>query len=81
MKYFGINFADKSVRLLDASYLPMARTYWGPGLLPEGAEIIGGYQDGHRAGALIRLANGNCVCGYGGVITNIPSERSSHVIR
>lgn len=72
MKYFGLS--DHPEYLTDADYLPMAKTYWGPGPLPKGAEILGGYSDGHRAGALIELANGTLVCGSAGSISAVPQK-------
>ena len=69
MKYFGVS--DKPQYLIGDEYLPMAKTYWGGGPLPDGAKIIGGYTDDHRAGALIELANGNWICGNVGSHTNV----------
>jgi hypothetical protein len=70
MKYFGVS--DEPKYLFGEEYLPMAKSYWGPIPLPAGAEIIGGYSDNHRAGALIELANGNWVCGSAGSISAVP---------
>ena len=70
MKYFGTT--TEPTRLTDTTYLSMAEGYWGAGPLPEGATIIGGFSDSNRAGALIQLANGICVCGNAGAISNIP---------
>jgi hypothetical protein len=69
MKYFGVS--DEVKHLTTPEYLPMAKSYWGLSPLPKGAEIIGGYSDDHRAGALIRLASGVKVCGNAGAITTI----------
>ena len=69
MKYFGVS--DKPQYLIGDEYLPMAATYWGGGPLPDGAKIIGGYTDDHRAGALIELKNGNWICGNVGSHTNV----------
>lgn len=69
MKYFGVS--DEPKYLTDAEYLPMAKTYWGVGPLPEGAKIIGGYSDDHRAGALIELDSGAWTCGNAGAHTNV----------
>lgn len=66
MKYFGLT--DEKRVLKDEKYMAMAKLYWGPGPLPNGAEIIGGYSDRRHAGALIRLANGNLVCGNAGCV-------------
>ena len=70
MKYFSLT--DKPTYLTDKQYVPMAQAYWGAEPMPEGAEIIGGYSDKKRAGALIRLASGIYVCGNAGRISNIP---------
>jgi hypothetical protein len=75
MKYFGVSFTDQVGYLLDPAFFAMARSYWGPRPLPSGAEIIGGYRDGHRAGALIRLVNGVWVCGNAGAITTIEQPK------
>jgi len=72
MKYYSLS--EQPRRLTDGAYLSMARGYWGEAPLPDGAEIIGGFSDRNRAGALIRLASGNCVCGNAGAISNIPQE-------
>ena len=73
MRFYTIT--DKPIRFYDPSYVPMARIYWGPRPLPEGAEIVGGYSDEKRAGALILLKNGNVVCGISGEISSIPEEK------
>ena len=73
MKYFGVS--DKPKYLIGDEYLPMAKTYWGIGPLPDGAKIIGGYSDDHRAGALIELANGNWICGNVGAHTNVYKKK------
>lgn len=72
MKYFSLT--DKPEYLTDAQFLAMARAYWGAEPLPQGAEIIGGYSDKRRAGALIKLANGRLVCGNAGAISNVPQK-------
>lgn len=69
MEYFG--HTEKPER---NDKIDMARTYWGPGPLPAGAEIIGGYSDNRRVGALIKLANGHLVCGYSGEISGIDAR-------
>ena len=69
MKYFGPS--DKPEYLIGDEYLPMAKIYWGVSPLPDGAKIIGGYSDDHRAGALVELANGNWWCGNAGSHTNV----------
>ena len=51
-------------------YKAYAKILWGRPL-PEGAELLGGYNDIRGAGALIRLANGNVVCGWNSVIRTI----------
>jgi hypothetical protein len=76
MEYYGLS--DKKQYLFGNQYQEMAFRYWGPGNLPQGAQIVGGYSDENRAGALIHLANGVYVCGNAGVISNIeqPPEGS-----
>lgn len=69
MKYFGVS--DDPKYLTGEEYFPMAKTYWGVGPLPDGAKIIGGYSDDHRAGALIELKSGAWTCGNAGVHTNV----------
>lgn len=69
MKYFGVS--DKPQYLIGEEYIPMAKTYWGVSPLPDGAKIIGGYTDDHRAGALVELANGNWWCGNAGSHSNV----------
>jgi len=73
MKYFGTTQHTEYLR--DADALPMARTYWGASPLPKGAEIVGGFSDPRRAGALIKLHNGVYVCGNAGAITNITQPK------
>lgn len=75
MKYFGVS--DEPKYLIGAEYLPMARGYWGPMSLPAGAEMIGGYSDDHRAGALIELASGAWVCGNAGSISTVEQKPMS----
>jgi len=69
MKYFGLT--DEKMFLEDQKYMEMAKFYWGWSPLPIGAKIIGGYSDNKRAGVLIRLVNGNLVCGNAGKISRI----------
>lgn len=73
MKYFSLT--DTPEYLMDKQFLAMARAYWGTEPLPKGAEMIGGYSDKKRAGALIKLANGRLVCGNAGAISNIPQKQ------
>lgn len=74
MKYFGVS--DTPQYLTGVEYLPMAKTYWGVSPLPEGAKIIGGYSDDHRAGALIELASGNWTCGNAGAHSNVYKKKA-----
>ena len=76
MKFFGPS--DKAQYLTGADYVPMAKAYWGPGPLPHGSKILGGYSDDNRAGALIQLKNGTLIYGNAGVITNV-EQRDVHV--
>lgn len=69
MTYYGLS--EMPQQLIGEQYIAMAQSYWGASPLPKGAEIIGGYSDSRRAGALIRLANGRVVCGNAGAISNI----------
>lgn len=73
MKCFGLS--DEPKHLTDADHLLMAKAYWGTSPLPKGAELLGGYSDDHRAGALIRLASGALVCGNAGAITTVEQKR------
>lgn len=74
MKYYGPSLYPRY--LTDAAYLPMARTYWGQMPLPMGSELVGGYSDKSRAGALIRMKTGIYVCGNAGAISNIPQPEN-----
>jgi hypothetical protein len=56
MEYYGLS--DKKQYLFGKQYQEMAFGYWGPGNLPQGAQIVGGYSDKNRAGALIHLFTG-----------------------
>lgn len=75
MTYFGLT--DKPTYLIEQVFFPMAKFYWGAAPLPQGATLLGGYSDDHRAGALIELANGRCVCGNAGSISNIPQPKGA----
>jgi len=70
MTYFSLT--DKPTFLQDEKYRSMAKGYWGAMPLPEGAEIVGGFSDKRRAGALIKLLSGVLVCGNAGSISTIP---------
>ena len=70
MNYFGLSNAPRY--LTESHYLPMARVYWGTGPLPDGSEIIGGYSDSRRAGALIQMPTGLLCCGNDGALSNVP---------
>lgn len=69
MESFGTS--KKPRYLIGDKYIPMGQVYWGPAPLPSGAEIVGGYSDKTRLGALIKLRNGRYVCGNAGCISNI----------
>jgi hypothetical protein len=77
MKYFGLS--DDKQYLTSSEYLPMAKAYWGMSRLPQGAKIIGGYSDDHRAGSLIELESGNWVCGNAGSCTSVYRPKESQV--
>ena len=73
MKYFGPS--NEAKHLIGTDYVPTAKAYWGPSPLPKGAEIVGGYSDDRRAGALIRLARGALVCGRVGAISSVAQPK------
>ena len=72
-KYFGMT--DVQEILKGEEYIATAKLYWGRSPLPDGAEIVGGYSDVGRAGALIRLANGSYVCGNDGAFSSVILEK------
>jgi len=55
----------------DEKYRSLAKGYWSAMPLPKGVEIVGGFSDEHRAGALIKLLTGVLVCGNAGSISTI----------
>lgn len=75
MQYFGQT--DKSQYLTDKKYIPMAKIYWGQMPLPMNSELVGGYSDKNRAGALIKMQTGIYVCGNAGTIANIPQPEKN----
>ena len=72
MKYFGIS--EKPTVFMNEDILPMAKMYWGSGAVPNGAELIGGYSDDHRAGALLKLNSGQYVCGNCGITSMVEQQ-------
>ncbi len=54
MTYFGLT--DEVTYLTDEQYLTMARAYWGASPLPKGAQLLGGFSDSRRAGAMWYLS-------------------------